>query len=97
MTSFLRFFRKLQRLFGRDRFRDELTEEMAFHRAAAEKRFAAEGMDPEAARIAAKRQFGNVTRLQEQSHEAVSFRFETVMQDLRFALQIGRASCRERV
>jgi macrolide transport system ATP-binding/permease protein len=87
MTSLLRFFRKLQRLFGRDRFRDELTEEMAFHRAAAEKRFAAEGMDPEAARIAAKLQFGNVTRLQEQNHEAVSFRFETVMLDLRFALR----------
>jgi len=35
MTSLPRFFRKLQRLFGRDQFRDELTEEMAFHRAAA--------------------------------------------------------------
>ena len=87
MTSFLRFFRKLQRLFGRDRFRDELTEEMAFHRAAAAKEFVAEGMDPEAAGYAAKRQFGNATRLQEQNHEAVSFRLETVMLDLRFALR----------
>ena len=31
-----RFLRKLQLLLGRERFRDELTEEMAFHRAAAE-------------------------------------------------------------
>src|ERR1700722_2812687 len=82
-----RFLRKLQLLLGRERFRDELTEEMAFHRAAAEKTFAAEGMDPEAAGYAAKRQFGNATRLQEQNHEAVSFRLETVMLDLGFALR----------
>src|ERR1700744_4569836 len=82
-----RFLRKLQLLLGRERFRDELTEEMTFHRAAAEKTFAAEGMDPEAARIAAKRQFGNGTLQQERSYEVVGFRLETVMQDLRFALR----------
>jgi macrolide transport system ATP-binding/permease protein len=87
MTSVLRFFRKLQLLFGRDRFRDELTEEMAFHRAAAETSFVAEGMEPEAARYAAKRQFGNATLLQEQSNEVIGFRLETVWQDLRFAIR----------
>ena len=85
MASFLRFLRKLRRLFGREQFRDELNEEMAFHRAAAESALVAEGMAPEAARYAAKRQFGNVTRLKEQSHEAIRFRVETVVQDLRFA------------
>jgi macrolide transport system ATP-binding/permease protein len=82
-----RFLRKLQLLLGRERFRDELTEEMAFHRAAAEKTFAAEGMDPEAAGYAAKRQFGNATLLQERSHEVIGFRLETVWQDLRFAIR----------
>jgi macrolide transport system ATP-binding/permease protein len=33
MASLLRFLRKLQLLFGREKFRDELTEEMEFHRA----------------------------------------------------------------
>lgn len=83
----LRFLRKLQLIFGRDRFRDELTEEMEFHRAAAEKEFVEEGMAPEAAKFAARRQFGNATRLNEESHEIVGFRAETVWQDLRFALR----------
>jgi predicted permease len=88
----LHFLRKLQLFFGRERFRDELNEEMAFHRAATEKEFVAEGMTPEAARYAARRQFGNATRLSEQSHEVVSFRMETVLQDLRFALRQLRRS-----
>ena len=44
-------------------------------------------MTPEAARYAAMRQFGNPTRAKERSHETVGFRFETVLQDLRFALR----------
>ena len=87
MTSVLRFLRKLRLLMGRARFRDELNEEMAFHRAAAEKVFVEEGMTPDAAQYAARRQFGNTTRLNEQSHEVVGFRMETVFQDLRFALR----------
>jgi ATP/maltotriose-dependent transcriptional regulator MalT len=54
----LRFLHKLQLLLGRKRFRDELAEEMEFHRAAAEREFVEEGMTAEAARYAAKRQFG---------------------------------------
>src|SRR5882757_1918602 len=86
-AGMLRFVRKLQLFLGRGKFRDELVEEMEFHRAAAEKQFVAEGMTPEAARYAARRQFGNTTRLQEQSHEVVGFRAETVWQDLRFAIR----------
>jgi macrolide transport system ATP-binding/permease protein len=87
MASVFAYLRKLQLLMGRGRFRDELMEEMEFHRAAAEKQFVAEGMTPEAARYAARRQLGNTTRLKEQSHEVVSFGVESVMQDLRFALR----------
>jgi predicted permease len=72
-------------LFRGEKFSGELDEEMAFHVEQAAKELEAEGMTPEAARYAAMRQFGNVTRLQERSHEVVGFRAETVTQDVRFA------------
>jgi predicted permease len=81
------FFRRLWMLVRRDRFRSELDEEMAFHRAQAETDFLAAGLTPEAARLAAKRQFGNAERLKERSHEVIGFRFETVVQDLRYAVR----------
>jgi predicted permease len=79
--------RKLSLLFGRHRFRTELDEEMAFHREQAEQEFVSEGMPPKEARYAAMRQFGNTTRLKEQSEEIVGFRMETIIQDLHFALR----------
>jgi macrolide transport system ATP-binding/permease protein len=82
-----RFFHRLSILLGRGRFRSELDEEMAFHRAEAERELIAHGMSPESARHAATRQFGNSARMQEQSHEIVGFRVETVLQDMRFALR----------
>jgi predicted permease len=78
---------RLKLLIGRERFRGELDEEMAFHREQAEQEFVASGMTAEGARYAAMRQFGNTTRLREKSHEEVGFRMETVIQDLRFALR----------
>jgi predicted permease len=87
MNSIGRFLKRLSILFGRKRFQSELDEEMAFHRAQAEKDFVAGGMSPEAARYAAIRQFGNATRLKERSHESVGFRSETVVQDLRFGMR----------
>jgi macrolide transport system ATP-binding/permease protein len=92
MTSIARFLRKIQLLFGRERFRDELNEEMGFHRAAAESALVEEGMTADAAKYASRRQFGNVTRMNEQSHEVIGFRAETVAQDLRFALRQLRRS-----
>src|SRR5882724_13597460 len=86
-SPFTRFAKKLSILFSRERFANELDEEMAFHHEQVEKELVAEGMAPEAARYAAMRQFGNATKLREQSHEVVSFRAETVVQDLRFALR----------
>jgi macrolide transport system ATP-binding/permease protein len=66
---------------------NELDEEMAFHRAQVEEELIVGGMTPAAARYAAMRQFGNATKLREQSHEVVAFRAETVVQDLGFALR----------
>jgi predicted permease len=87
MGQAIGFFRKLWMLIRRDRYRSELDEEMAFHRAQAAREFIAGGMTPQAARIAAKRQFGNADRLKERSHEVIGFRFESVVQDLRYALR----------
>jgi macrolide transport system ATP-binding/permease protein len=87
MAFVSRLLRKLRLLIGREKFRDELNEEMEFHRAAVERALVDEGMRAEDAPFAARRQFGNVTRLNEQSHEVVSFGIETVVQDLRFALR----------
>jgi macrolide transport system ATP-binding/permease protein len=89
---FGRMWRKLTLLFGRGRFRSDLDEEMTFHRAQMEAEMVESGVPRDEARYAAKRRFGNATRLKEQSHEAVGFRFETVLQDLRFALRQLRYS-----
>jgi putative ABC transport system permease protein len=87
IESILRFFRKLRLLLTRQLFHDELEEEMAFHREQQEKALQAEGVDPEEAHYAATRQFGNATRLVEDSMETVGFRFENVMQDFRYAVR----------
>src|SRR5580658_5817677 len=86
------FFRKLWNLLGRKRYWSELDEEMAFHREQAEKALIKDGMTPEAARYAASRRFGNATQAREKSHEVVGFSFETVVQDIRFALRQLRKS-----
>jgi macrolide transport system ATP-binding/permease protein len=82
-----RVFRKLGMLLRRGRFNDELDEEMAFHRDEASREFEVQGMSREEAQYAAMRRFGNAARLKDESQEAVGFRWESVMQDLRFALR----------
>ncbi len=81
------FWHRLSALFGRKRYRQDLDEEMAFHREQTEKTLRDEGMAPEAAHRAAARQFGNTTLLKEQSHDVVGFRMESIAQDVRFALR----------
>jgi macrolide transport system ATP-binding/permease protein len=87
MNPITRFMRKLSILFRQERFASELDEEMAFHRTKVEEELITGGMTPEAAHYAAMRQFGNASKLREQSHEVVAFRAETVVQDLRFGLR----------
>lgn len=82
-----RFYLRLSILLGRRRFRGELDEEMAFHREQAERELVAGGMSAQQARFAAMRQFGNATRVQESTHEAVGFGWEGVLGDLRYALR----------
>ncbi len=92
MDSIARFFKKLGMLLRRETFNSELEEEMAFHREQKEKELREAGVAPEAAHQAAAREFGNPTRLKEQSYEVMGFRFETVWQDLHFAFRQLRRS-----
>jgi len=92
MESIARFFKKVGTLLRRERFNSELEEEMSFHREQKEKELREAGVAPEVAHRAATREFGNPTRLKEQSYEVMGFRFETVWQDLHFALRQLRRS-----
>ena len=80
-------FRKLALLLKRDRFRRELDEEMAFHRDQRQHQLEADGMTQQQARHTAAREFGNHEGLKDRSTEVVGFRFESVVQDMRFALR----------
>ena len=86
MDPLIRCFKQLWIFVRREKFSSELEQEIAFHREQAEKELQAEGLSPEAARQA-RRQFGSDLRLQEQSHDIVGFRFESVLQDFRFAVR----------
>ena len=85
--GFLLLFRKFSLLLHRSRFHSELEEEMAFHRERLEDELKHDGVDPEGARYAARRRFGNELQLREQSHGQVAFSIESVMQDFRFAVR----------
>src|SRR5437879_47248 len=87
MDALVRVLNKLGFLRTRQRFDSELDEEIAFHREQQERALQAEGMSPEEAHYAAMRQFGNATRVKEDSLETVGFRFETVAQDFRYAFR----------
>ncbi len=92
MDSIARLFKKIGTLLRRERFNSELEEEMSFHREQKEKDLCEAGVAPEAAHRAVAREFGNPTRLKEQSYEVMGMRFETVWQDLHFAIRQLRRS-----
>jgi putative ABC transport system permease protein len=87
-----KLMRKLAALTGRTAFSRGLDEEMAFHREQIEEDLRDRGMSAEEAHYAAMRQFGNGTRIRERSHELMSFRLETVAQDVRYGLRGFRRS-----
>ena len=83
MRAILRFLRRLRVLALRRQFNRELEEEMIFHREQAEKKeLQSEGVPSDVAHNVAHRQFGNQTRMKEQSQEVVAFSFESVVQDV---------------
>jgi len=92
MEPFSRFVKKVWFFIRREKFNSELEEEMAFHRQLTEEELADRGVSPKEARYAAKRIFGNETRLRERSNEVMEFRMESILHDLRFALRQLRRS-----
>jgi predicted permease len=92
MNFVARVLKRCSLLLHRRQFHGELDEEMAFHRAQLQKEFESAGIAPRNARYAAARQFGNADRLKERSHEVVGFRWESIVEDLRYAMRQLRRS-----
>jgi hypothetical protein len=72
MEAILHFLRRLRVLAFRRQFNREPEEEMIFHREQAEKELQSEGIPSDVAHNVANRQFGNQTRMKEQSQEVVA-------------------------
>src|SRR5262249_1251859 len=86
-------FRRLLFYLRRDRFDRELEDEISFHLEMKARARMLDGMQPAQARLAARRQFGNETRLKERSREMWSFRWiEDTVKDLHYTLRMIRKS-----
>ena len=87
-------FRRLWRALRRRRADDAiLREEVSAHLQALEERYRAKGLSAAEARTAARRQFGNVTTVNEDVREEFSFGgLERLAQDVRYAARTLRAS-----
>ena len=73
----------------RDQFDRELEEEVRLHLEMKAEEYVAEGMTPEEALRAARRQFGNETRMREMSRETWGFAMlDTLLQDVRFGARV---------
>ena len=78
---------RLRGLFGDRRANQELDDEIEMHLRLLTKRYVRQGMTEAEAARAARRQFGNITLLQEVNREMHGIRFiETLLQDLRYGL-----------
>lgn len=86
MTIWIRVFAaRLRGLFGRRQTGHELEDEIQLHIQMLTDRFILQGMEPDDARAAARRQFGNATVLREHHNEQRSFpAFVTLWRDLHF-------------
>jgi putative ABC transport system permease protein len=79
---------RLKALVRRRELDRDLDDELQFHLAMREQKLREQGVAAEEAPYAARRQFGNVTRLKEASRELWEFRcLETFAQDLRYGLR----------
>jgi predicted permease len=92
MTHYLRSLAsKLRGLFGDRRADRELDDEIETHLRLLAERYVRQGMTEDEAARAARRQFGNVTLLQEAHREMRGIRFiETIFQDLRHGMWMLR-------
>lgn len=78
---------------NRERFNQELDEEMRLHRELRARELRDEGAHAEPARLAAQRRFGNTLRLREDIHEAWGWNWiDNLRQDLGYGLRLLRKS-----
>ncbi len=86
-------FARLRALTRGRRLDDEFDQEVADHLQRLARRYQAQGMSEDEARLAARRQFGGVAILKEDLHErrGILF-FETMLRDARYALRSLRKS-----
>jgi putative ABC transport system permease protein len=88
LISFRRLLQKLRALFGRPALEREMQSEMRAHMEQAVERMVARGMSLRDARIAARREFGNVASIEEDARDARGTRFvESIVADVRFAFR----------
>lgn len=84
---------RTQALFRRRQFERDLQDEVAFHLAMREEQHQREGMSDAQAQSAARREFGNVTRVQEKTRTLWTFTsLETWWADIRYAVRMLRKS-----
>jgi putative ABC transport system permease protein len=88
MTFVRRAFLRMRAVFGRQKLNDDMQAEMREHIDRATERLIARGMSPGEARHAARREFGNLTVLQDDAGDARGARWvDALTGDLRFALR----------
>src|SRR6266403_873052 len=88
-----RMLLKWKALIRRSQLDSELNDELAFHLAQREQRNLRNGLPPDAARYAARRQFGNLTGAKERTLEMWTFSWlEALRQDLAYAARTLRKS-----
>ncbi len=91
MEKLSALWRRLVFHLRRDRFDRELDEEVQFHLEMKARELEDEGMSPDEARLAARRQFGNVTAVAERSASVWSLGWlESTARDVRFAARSMR-------
>src|SRR5262252_8137597 len=88
----MKLLRQLNAFFHRNRFRQEINEELAFHIDATERELIDSGVDPEKARRQARLLFGSHDSVQERVHAESSSWLESVLHDIRFSLRLLRKS-----
>src|SRR4051794_31960847 len=80
--------RRIKYLFHREEFANDLDEEMRLHMDLRAQRLRERGMNPEAARLAARREFGNRAAAEIASSEAWGWSaWERLAQDVRYAFR----------
>jgi hypothetical protein len=83
----------LRQLFTRRQIYNDLSEEIQQHLAEKVEALVAEGMSRKDAEYAAKREFGNITRIEESAHEPWMWpRAESILSDIKFAIRKLRHS-----